>query len=48
MKLFSREAFEPTDKELNPDAQDDEDGEGITMISDDEDETPHLRPQRQG
>ena len=39
-KLFSREPFEPTDKELNPNAQDDEDDEDIIMISDDEDETP--------
>ena len=44
MKLFSREAFEPTDKELDPNAQDDEDGESITMISDDEDETPTYDP----
>jgi hypothetical protein len=38
--LFSREPFEPTDKELNPNAQDDEDDEDIIMISDDEDEAP--------
>ena len=37
--MFSREAFEPTDKELNPDAQNDDD-EDITIISDDEDEAP--------
>ena len=35
--MFSREPFEPTDRELNPNAQDDED---IIMISDDEDEVP--------
>ena len=33
-----REPFEPTDKELNPNAQDDD--EDIIMISDDEDEVP--------
>ena len=45
-KLLSyREPFEPTDKELNPNAQDDED---IIMISDDEDEVPIYWQQRQG
>lgn len=38
--MFSREAFEPTDKELNPNAEDDEDDEDTTMISDNEDEAP--------
>jgi len=36
--LFSREVFEPTDKELNPVEEDDEDNEDTIMISDDEDE----------
>lgn len=38
--MFSREAFEPTDKELNLNNQQDDAGEDIIMISDDEDEAP--------
>lgn len=39
-KFFSREAFEPTDRELNPAAQDDEVEEDAIVISEDEDEAP--------